>query len=38
VYLDGVVGEVEEPEADNVDGGGVPAGAGERAAMLRGVP
>ena len=35
--LDGVVGKVEEPEADNVDGGGVPAGAGERAAVLLGV-
>jgi hypothetical protein len=36
-YLDGVVGEVEEPEAHDVDGGGGPPGAGERAAVLLGV-
>lgn len=36
-YLDGVVGEVEEPEADDVDGGGGPARSGERAAVLFGV-
>lgn len=36
-YLDGVVGEVEEPESDDVDGGGGPARAGERAAVFFGV-